>query len=78
MNNGALFSTFDLSLATTISLFFPLEAIERDGTRARFLFKREDGLDKIIEAYWRRDLKVEPQSYFQQLRFIKTRLYERK
>ncbi len=70
------YQTHDLALATVISLSYPIEAIDRQNPRkAEFLFKREVGLDTLIESYWRGELKVEPQTYFNQLRIIKARLY---
>lgn len=71
------YTTSDLAQATAISLFFPIEAIDKQQpSKAQFLFKREQGLDELIEAYWKRQLKVEAQAYFNQLKAIKTRLYE--
>ena len=70
------FKTADLALATAVSLFYPLEAVDKQNPRrAYFLFKRENHLDEVIEGYWRGELKVEPQAYFNQLRIIKARLY---
>ena len=66
----------DLALVCTISLWYPIEAIDKTNpTKAVFLFKRDESLDRLIEAYWRRELKVEPQAYFAQLKAIKARLY---
>lgn len=71
------FATSDLSLATTISLWYPLEFVDQaNPTKAQFLFKREDHLDELVASYWKRELKVEPQEFFSQLRSIKSRLYE--
>ena len=80
MNNQLItenyYSTSDLSLATSISLFYPLDSIDKKNPyKAEFLFKRDDSLDKLIEAYWKRELKIEPQAFFAQLKFIKSRLY---
>lgn len=70
------YSTPDLALATVLSLSFPIEAIDKQNPhKALFLFKREQGLDHLIEAYWRRELTVEPQAFFGQLKNIKARLY---
>lgn len=70
------YRTADLALATAIFLFYPLEAIDRQNPRkAQFLFKRNSELDELIENYWRGELKVEPQAYFNALRIIKARLY---
>ncbi len=69
--------TSDLALAAAISLFYPLEAIDRRSPqKAEFLFRRDAQLDKLIEAYWHGEMKVSPQAYFYQLKLIKTRLYE--
>ncbi len=70
------YSTSDLALVAAISLYFPLEAIDRQNPhKALFLFKRQEQLDQLIESYWRGELQVEPQNYFNQLKNIKARLY---
>lgn len=70
------YATSDLALSTAISLYFPLDTVDRTNPhKAQFLFKRSEQLDQIIESYWRGELKVEPQTYFNQLKSIKTRLY---
>ncbi len=76
-NYNDYYSTSDLSMTAALSLFFPLEGIDRRNPhKAEFLFKRDDQLDKFIESYWRGEMKVSPQAYFYQLKLIKTRLYE--
>jgi len=73
------YSTSDLALATAISLWYPIDAIDKtDPRKATFLFKRDEKLDELLGAYWKRELKVEPQLYFQQLKAIKARLYGEK
>jgi hypothetical protein len=77
MRQESLYQVKDLALATTISLFQPIEAIDRpDGSRkAIFLFVRSPELDELVEQYWKGLLKVEPQQYFNQLKVIKARLW---
>lgn len=70
------FKTQDLALATAISLSYPLEAIDHGGRKAQFVFRQNSGLDELITSYWRRELKVEPQTYFDAMRVIKGRLYQ--
>jgi hypothetical protein len=70
------FFTADLALATAISLSYPLEAIDRGSRKAQFIFKRDAGLDDLILSYWRKEIKIEPQSYYDALRVIKGRLYD--
>lgn len=71
------YSTSDLALATALSLFYPVDSIDRQNlNKALFLFKKEAGLEQLIESYWKGELKVNPAAYFQQLKIIKARLYE--
>jgi len=74
------YSSSDLAMVAAISLFYPLDSIDRTNpVKAQFLFKRDGNLDQLVEAFWRQELKVEPQAYFNQLKVIKSRLYsERK
>ncbi len=70
------FSSSDLALVTTLSLFFPIEAVDRvRPNKSFFLFKRQEQLDRLVEQYWRGEIRVEPQAYFAQLKTIKVRLY---
>ena len=74
--NEHYYSTSDLSLATTISLFYPIEDIDRSNPRkAVFIFRKTPELEKLIDQYFRNEIKVSPQIYFNQLRVIKARLY---
>jgi hypothetical protein len=76
LKENDFYRTSDLALATTISLFYPIEAIDKQNPhKAYFIFKREEGLDELIEKYWRGELRVEPKTFFNQLRVIKARLY---
>lgn len=79
LNTNEYFSTSDLALATAISLCYPIDAIDKQNPRkASFLFKRNDKFDELLETYWKRELKIEPQEYFNQLKAIKARLYSEK
>lgn len=77
LTNKDFYTCSDLSLVALISLYYPIDVIDRTNPRkAVFFFKRSDQLDSLIEAYWRKELQVEPQSYFSQLKTVKARLYE--
>jgi len=70
------YQTSDLSLCTTISLFFPIETIDRSNIRkAVFVFRKTPELEKLVDQYFRNEIKVSPQVYFNQLRVVKARLY---
>jgi len=74
--NEDYYQTSDLSLSTTISLFFPIEDIDRSNPRkAVFIFRKIPELEKLVEQYFRNEIKVSPQVYFNQLRAVKARLY---
>ena len=75
-NEKDFYRTADLALAAAISLFYPVEAIDKQNPhKAQFIFKRNKDLDVLIESFWRGELKVDPASYFNALRVIKARLY---
>jgi len=71
------YETSDLALATAISLWYPIEALDHTKPRkTKFIFIRKNGLDKIVETFWKRQLKIDALSYFNQLKMVKSRLYE--
>ncbi len=71
------YQTTDMALAAAVSLFLPIEAIDKtDRRRADFVFRKSEELDRLLEAFWNRELKVEVRAYFDQLKALKTRLYE--
>ena len=75
-NEKSFYRTADLALTAAISLFYPVEAIDRlNPKKAQFIFKQDEGLNELIENYWKGQIKVEPQAYFNALRIIKARLY---
>jgi len=72
----ATYLTSDLALATTISLNFPIEDIDRTNPRkAVFVFQRSPELEKLVNCYFTNKFKVAPQVFFNQLRDVKARLY---
>ena len=76
MQEESFYQTSDLALATVLSLSYPIEATDKSNPRkAQFIFRRDKNLDALIEDYWRGEVRVEPQIYFQQLRGMKARIY---
>lgn len=77
MNENDFFGTSDLSLAAALLAHGAMiEAVDRgNGPRATFLFRREKGLDALVEGYWAHALQVEPLRYFNALKEAKSRLY---
>lgn len=80
LNESGFFRSSDLALVVALSLFFPVEAIDKEpmSGKAYFLF-RKDGKDfeKILQQYWSRELRIEPQTFFNQMKVIKARIYSK-
>jgi len=75
--NSSKFFTNDISLATTLSLYVPIESINRENPRrVDFLFLSNPKTEKLINQYWKGELRIEPKVYFNQLRTIKAYLYD--
>lgn len=70
------YKTSDLGLVTTLSLHFPIRAIERSNPRkVLFVFDLTDELNAIIDKFWRNEVVIEPQTFINQIKNIKTRIY---
>jgi hypothetical protein len=75
-NEKEVFFTSDLALIVTLSLYFPIESTELIGNKKiSFVFQKSPELDRIVDLYWRGDIRIEPQQFFNQLKVIKTRIY---
>lgn len=69
--------TFDLGLsAALICASFSLVSLDRENLRkVQFVFRRNDGMDDVIDAYWANRLEVKARTYFDTLKMLKNRLY---
>ena len=76
-DNAHFFYSFDLGLATAlITAGFSLISLERENLRkAQFVFRRGDGMDDVVDAYWADNLEVKARRYFDTLKMLKNRLY---
>ena len=72
-----LYQCADLGLTVVLSLYFPIISINRQANskKAYFSFEQTKELSNLIQTYWRGELRIEPKTYFDQLRTIKARLY---
>lgn len=68
--------TSDLAIATTLSLYVSIIEIDKANPRkAEFVFIRTKKIDALIDRYWKKELLVEPRTYFDHLKAVKNRLY---
>lgn len=73
------YSTTDLGLASFLSLYFTLDALDKTfPEKTSFIFIRSVELEKLVDAYWKRKVQVNPQDYFSAIKNLKSRLYANK
>lgn len=77
--NNRDFRTADLALTAALCVSgFVVEDVDRvSPQRSVFVFENGEELREAVNRYWKRELRVEPQDYFNQLKTIKARIYER-
>lgn len=78
-NEKEVFRTADLSLTAALCVSgFVVKEVERtDPKRSIFIFEKSEKLLEEVERYWCREMRLEPQEYFYQLKILKARIYER-
>lgn len=77
--NNIDFRTADLALTAALCVSgFVVEEMDRvSPSRSVFVFEKGEELLEAVNQYWRKELRVEPQDYFNQLKILKARIYER-
>lgn len=74
------FETTDFNTAALIISQFGIEPeyLDRsDQSRIKFVFKRIEGLDELLEAYWRKELRIEPLTFTTAQKLLKQQIYNR-
>jgi hypothetical protein len=71
------YKTTNISLCASLYCFgYHIESIDKTNpSKAVFLIRKDKKLDDLIQSYFTHELSVEPLSYFNFLKEIKTRLY---
>lgn len=72
------FATFDLGAAASlVSAGFELVSLDKTANprKAQFIFRREVGIEKVVDAYWADHLEVKARAYFDNVKMLKNRLY---
>ena len=71
------YKTSSLALAAAIALYLPLDQVDKNNpTKAIFTFKESEKLQDVVTKYFRGELRVEPQAYFDRIKLLKTLLYQ--
>jgi len=76
-----LYRTADFGAICTLCYFgFTIDSLEHDPqfpSRVNVFFKREDGLDDLLQSLWSRQLNIEPLTFLETTRAVKARLRDR-
>jgi hypothetical protein len=76
-NDESVYRVSDFPLVVSLAVSFPILSVERDDPRrVHFLFEQSDALAKLVEAYNRRELRIEPQLFYHTMKSVKSRLYD--
>lgn len=71
------YKTSDLGLTTALSLNFPIKSLDKSNPRkVFFIFDHTNELDNFINKYWEGRIIIEPQTFINQIKSIKSRIYE--
>ena len=70
------YHSFDIGLiAYLLSMGYVLSALNRVGSKARFIVERDEHIEVLAQKYWNSDTAVDAQSYYNQLKRLKNQLY---
>lgn len=76
--DNQFYKTADLALVAVLLLFIPdsLEVVDLGNPyKVLFCFGKSPELDSLVKRYWSRELQVEPQAFFNQIKQVKVRIY---
>jgi hypothetical protein len=78
LKENNFFRTNELSLAATLqSMGYEIDSVEKNNDgKATFLVRRDSELDDAVRLFWLRRLKIDPLSFFESLKIIKSLLYQ--
>lgn len=72
-----IFKCKDLALAGTLYLWFPLLDLDISNVKqVYFCFQDSKDLRDTVNSYWNGSLLIEPKSYFQSIKLLKSRIYQ--
>ncbi|MCX6761120.1 MAG: DUF5659 domain-containing protein [Candidatus Nealsonbacteria bacterium] len=78
-NTKDIFRTADLAITAALSVSgFVVDEVEKvSPTRSVFIFIDSAELQEAINKFWRGEMLIEPMAFFNQLKLLKARIYER-
>ena len=72
-----VWTTYDMgSAAALLCSGFELLSLDKQNPRkALFIFRKEDGIEEIVDLYWSNRLEVKARNFFDTVKMLKNRLY---
>jgi len=72
-----VWTTYDLGCsAALLCAGFELLSLNRDNPyKSLFVFRRDDGIEKIVDLYWSDRLEVKARSFFDAIKALKNKLH---
>lgn len=72
-----VFTTFDLGCSVAlICAGFELLTLDKSNPRkVLMVFRREDGIESVVDDYWSDRLEVKARTYFDTQKMLKNRIY---
>ena len=69
--------TFDLGAAASLTTAgFELVSLDKTNPKkVRFVFRREAGIENVVDDYWTDRLEVKARAFFDNLKMLKNRIY---
>ncbi len=69
--------TFDLGAASSlVSAGFELVSLDKaNPKKVQFIFRREVGIEKVVDDYWADRLEVKARAFFDNMKMLKNRIY---
>ena len=75
-NYNEIFSTSDLALAAAIASKYPIQSMDKSNPKkVVFIFCKDRDFDIYVERFYKGELPVDAQKYFQNLKSLKNRIY---
>lgn len=72
-----IFATYDLGCASAvITAGFVLLTLDKTNPRKiQFIFRKDSGIEKIVDDYWADRLEVKARTFFDNTKMLKNRIY---
>lgn len=77
LNTNDYYFTYDLGCSSAlISAGFKLVSLDKTNPRkVQFIFRREVGIEKVVDEYWADRLEVKARAFFDNTKMLKNRIY---